>query len=147
MFYKQELRLLVPNCQRINRGGYELGQLVGACRSNGVTDLLIIQEHRGEPDGLVICHLPYGPTAYFTISGTVMRHDIPYIGQAPQQYPHLVFHNFKTNLGCRVSQNINQFNDACFSNKIQLKSFLIHCRSKISSNIYFQCRKQIVNEL
>ncbi|OXA57485.1 U3 small nucleolar ribonucleoprotein protein IMP4 [Folsomia candida] len=101
--FTKEMRLLVPNCQRINRGGYELGQLVGACRSNGVTDLLIVQEHRGEPDGLTICHLPYGPTAYFTISGTVMRHDIPGLGHAPQQYPHLVFHNFKSPLGTRVS--------------------------------------------
>jgi len=96
---------LIPNCQRINRGGYEMGQLVSACRANGVTDLLIVQEHRGEPDGLTVCHLPYGPTAYFTISGTVMRHDIPGLGTAPQQYPHLVFHNFKTPLGSRV-QNV-----------------------------------------
>ena len=49
-----------------------MGQLVAACRTNGVTDFLIIQEHRGEPDGLIICHFPYGPTAYFTISGTVI---------------------------------------------------------------------------
>lgn len=104
------MRLLVPNCQRINRGGYELGQLVGACRSNGVTDLLIVQEHRGEPDGLTICHLPYGPTAYFTISGTVMRHDIPGLGHAPQQYPHLVFHNFKSPLGTRVKDNFISYN-------------------------------------
>jgi len=100
--FTKELRLLVPNAQRINRGGHELTQLIGACRANGVTDLLIIQEHRGEPDGLVVCHLPYGPTAYFTISGTVMRHDIPDMVNAPQQYPHLLFHNFKTPLGQRV---------------------------------------------
>jgi len=101
MFVK-ELRLLIPNSQRINRGGYELRQLMDACRANGVTDLILVQEHRGEPDGLTVCHLPYGPTAYFTISGTVMRHDIPGIGNAPQQHPHLIFHNFKTQLGTRV---------------------------------------------
>jgi len=101
--FTKEIRLVIPNSQRINRGGYELGQLVGACRANGVTDLLIIQEHRGEPDGLIVCHLPYGPTAYFTISGTVMRHDIPGIGHAPQQYPHLIFHNLKSPLGLRVT--------------------------------------------
>ena len=103
VFLSQELRLVVPNCQRINRGGYEMGQLIAACRANGVTDLLIVSEHRGEPDGLIVSHLPYGPTAYFTISGTVMRHDIPGLGTAPQQYPHLVFHNFKSQLGNRVS--------------------------------------------
>jgi U3 small nucleolar ribonucleoprotein protein IMP4 len=94
---------LFPNCQRINRGGYELSQLMEACRANSVTDIIMVQEHRGEPDGLVISHLPYGPTAYFTISGTIMRHDIPNLGTAPQQHPHLVFHNFKSTLGLRVS--------------------------------------------
>ena len=42
-------------------------------------------------DGLVVCHLPYGPTAYFTLSSTVMRHDIPNIGTMSEVYPHLIF--------------------------------------------------------
>ena len=53
--------------------------------------------------GLIICHLPHGPTAYFTISDLVMRHDIPNIGNMSEAYPNLVFHNFKTRLGERVS--------------------------------------------
>jgi len=106
--FTKELRLLIPNSQRINRGGYELKQLLDACRANSVTDLILVQEHRGEPDGLIISHLPYGPTAYFTISGTVMRHDIAGLGTAPQQYPHLIFHNFKSSLGLRV-QNILKY--------------------------------------
>jgi hypothetical protein len=28
------------------------------------------------PDGMVVCHLPYGPTAYFGLFNTVLRHDI-----------------------------------------------------------------------
>ena len=27
--------------------------------------VVIVHEHRGEPDGMVVCHLPFGPTAYF----------------------------------------------------------------------------------
>lgn len=27
-------------------------------------------------DGMVVCHLPFGPTAYFGIHNTVLRHDI-----------------------------------------------------------------------
>lgn len=37
---------------------------------------VVVHEHRGEPDGLVVCHLPYGPTAYFGIHHVVTRHDI-----------------------------------------------------------------------
>lgn len=101
MFVK-ELRLIFPNAQRMNRGNYEMKQLIHACRANDVTDFIMVHEHRGTPDSLVICHLPYGPTAYFTLSGVVMRHDIPDIGTMSEQYPHLVFHNFKTKLGVRV---------------------------------------------
>lgn len=101
MFVK-ELRLIFPNSQRMNRGNYEMKQLIHACRANDVTDFIIVHEHRGVPDALVICHLPYGPTAYFTLSGVIMRHDIPDIGTMSEQYPHLIFHNFKTKLGERV---------------------------------------------
>lgn len=54
-------------------------------------------------DGMVICHLPYGPTAYFQLLNTVMRHDIPDMGKMSEAYPHLIFHNFKTQLGQRVT--------------------------------------------
>ncbi|KAG7213981.1 hypothetical protein KM043_001356 [Ampulex compressa] len=71
-------------------------------RANEVTDFIIVHEHRGIPDSLIVCHLPYGPTAYFTITDVIMRHDIPDIGTMSEQYPHLIFHNFKTKLGNRV---------------------------------------------
>lgn len=32
-----------------------------------------------------------------------MRHDIPNVGTMSEAYPHLIFHNFKTKLGERVS--------------------------------------------
>merc|ERR1712004_46087 len=70
-------------------------QLMEACRANSVTDFLVVHEHRGVPDGLVVCHLPHGPTAYFTMTDIVMRHDIPDIGKVSEAAPHLVFHNFK----------------------------------------------------
>lgn len=101
MFVK-ELRLLFPNAQRMNRGNYEMKQLVHACRANDVTDFILVHEHRGIPSTLIVCHLPYGPTAFFNISGVVMRHDIPGIGPMSEQKPHLVFHNFKSTLGERT---------------------------------------------
>ncbi|XP_043531051.1 U3 small nucleolar ribonucleoprotein protein IMP4 [Chiloscyllium plagiosum] len=55
------------------------------------------------PDGLVVCHLPFGPTAYFTLANVVMRHDIPKIGTMSEAYPHLIFHNLTSKLGLRVT--------------------------------------------
>ena len=104
--FAKEFRLIIPNAQRLNRGNYEFNQLIEACRANDVTDFVVINETRGQPDGLIVCHLPYGPTAYFTISDMVMRHDIPDIGTMSEAYPHLIFHNFKTRLGERVRLRI-----------------------------------------
>lgn len=48
-----------------------ISEIVESCRSHDFTDIIMVHEHRGEPDGLVVCHLPYGPTAYFGIYNTV----------------------------------------------------------------------------
>lgn len=61
-----------------------------------------MQETRGEPDALIVSHLPFGPTLWFTLSGCVMRHDIEDRGHVSEQAPHLIFHNFSTTLGKRV---------------------------------------------
>lgn len=48
-----------------------VSELVESARNNDYTDVVMIHEHRGEPDGLVVCHMPYGPSAYFGIFNTV----------------------------------------------------------------------------
>jgi len=101
--FAKEMKLIFPNSQRINRGNYVIKDVVNACKSNEVTDLIILHEHRGQPDGMIVSHFPYGPTAYFTLNNVVLRHDIPDRGTVSEAYPHLIFHNFTTKLGTRVS--------------------------------------------
>jgi U3 small nucleolar ribonucleoprotein protein IMP4 len=79
-----------------------VSQIVETCRADGFTDLVVLQEHRGIPDGLVISHLPHGPTAYFGLHNVVMRHDIPQCAPISEAYPHLVMHNLSTKIGRRV---------------------------------------------
>lgn len=100
--FAKELKLIIPNARRVNRGGYQVGGLVEAARKNNFTDMVVVQETRGEPDGLLVCHLPLGPTAYFTLSNTVLRHDIQNGGTMSEAYPHLILDGFSTTLGQRV---------------------------------------------
>lgn len=100
--FVKEMRLIFPNAQRVNRGNCDMKQLVHSCRANEATDLILIHENRGVPTNLVICHLPYGPTAYFNISAVVARHEIPDACPVSEQKPHLIFHNFKSKLGDRA---------------------------------------------
>jgi U3 small nucleolar ribonucleoprotein protein IMP4 len=98
----KELKLVFPNSERINRGKHDIQQIMDAARGAGFTDVVIAHENRGEPDGLVISHLPYGPTAYFTLQNTVLRHDMPEIGPASSAYPHIILDALSTPLGHRV---------------------------------------------
>ena len=97
-----EVKLLIPSSARVNRGSTTTGELLEAARSADFTDVLLLTETRGEPDGLVVSHLPHGPTCYFSLTGAVLRHDLDKRGTQSEAVPHLIFHNFSTPLGERV---------------------------------------------
>ena len=67
---------------------------------------------------MVVCHLPYGPTAYFGIFNTVLRHDIgekKEVGTVSEAYPHLIFDQFSSKLGERwVTAIFNSPLSHCF---------------------------------
>lgn len=100
--FVKELKVLFPNTQRVNRGRHVISELVDVARSNGFTDLVIVHETRGNPDGLVVSHLPYGPTAFFNISGVVMRSEVADARHVPEKAPHLVLEGMSTKLGQRI---------------------------------------------
>ncbi|KAH8079238.1 putative rRNA primary transcript binding protein [Filobasidium floriforme] len=102
--FSKELRLVFPNSYRINRGNYVVKELVEACRANEVTDLVMVHEHRGIPDAMIITHLPHGPTLSLTLHNVTLRHDIAShsTSTVSEQYPHLIFENFSTTLGGRI---------------------------------------------
>uniref|UniRef100_A0A6B2LCC0 Brix domain-containing protein n=1 Tax=Arcella intermedia TaxID=1963864 RepID=A0A6B2LCC0_9EUKA len=101
--FSKEIRYIFPNSHRLNRGNHIIRELVDASRRHGITDLVIVHETRGRPDGLVVSHLPYGPTAYFSLWNVVMRHEVEGIEAMSTAAPHLIFNGFSTELGKRVT--------------------------------------------
>lgn len=102
--FAKEVKLLFPNSQRINRGNHKVPELIDVCRTNDFTDIVIVQETRGEPDGLVICHLPFGPTAFFTLRNCVARHDLDKVGTMSEAFPNIILHNLGSDLGQRLGK-------------------------------------------
>ncbi|KAI3612476.1 putative imp4-component of the u3 small nucleolar ribonucleoprotein [Moniliophthora roreri] len=102
--FAKEMRLVFPNSHRVNRGNYVMKELAEACRANDVTDLIVLHEHRGVPDAMIISHFPHGPTVYFTLNNVALRHDIATYKDSTvsEQYPHLIFENFTSKLGERI---------------------------------------------
>ncbi|KAG4143056.1 hypothetical protein ERO13_D06G165100v2 [Gossypium hirsutum] len=97
---------LIQFVKRMNRGGQVISEIIESCRAHEFTEVILVHEHRGIPDGLIISHLPFGPTAYFGLLNVVTRHDIKdkkAIGTMPEAYPHLILDNFKTKLGERTA--------------------------------------------
>lgn len=102
--FSKEIRLLLPTSVRLNRGNLILPDLVGSAKSAGLSDIILLHEHRGTPTALTLSHFPHGPTASFSLHNVVLRHDIPgsVRGTVSEAYPHLIFDGFTTQLGERV---------------------------------------------
>lgn len=75
-----------------------------ACRKADFSDLIVLNETRGMPDALIVSHLPFGPTAYFTLSNCVLRHDIPECTPASQAHPHLIIDGLNSGVGKRIAR-------------------------------------------
>ena len=104
MQFAKEIRLLLPNSIRLNRGNAILPTLCQSCHSTSTSDLVLLHEHRGTPTSITISHFPHGPTVMFSLHNVVLRHDIPDAarGTVSESYPHLIFEGFTTPLGKRV---------------------------------------------
>lgn len=141
--FAKEMKLIFPNSLRVNRGSTVLKELVDCCRTNELTDLIILHEHRGNPDGMTISHLPFGPTAHLSLSNCVLRHDLREgIETMSEAYPHLIFHNFTSTLGARVTAILralfpvpkpDSVRVLTFANQDDFISFRHHTFRKIAS--------------
>ncbi|KAM3441412.1 hypothetical protein MY4824_001536 [Beauveria thailandica] len=102
--FAKEIRLLLPTAIRLNRGNLILPELVRSAKASGLSDVIVLHEHRGTPTAMTLSHFPHGPTVSFSLHNVVLRHDIPgsVRGTVSESYPHLIFDGFETPLGKRI---------------------------------------------
>ncbi|CAD51186.1 U3 small nucleolar ribonucleoprotein IMP4 [Plasmodium falciparum NF54] len=101
--FAKELKLIIPNSEKINRGSYFIKDILNFARKNNITDVIILHEYKGIPRNLIICHLPFGPTLFCTIKDCKMRCEFnEKIDNISLCTPHLIFHNFHSDLGKRI---------------------------------------------
>ncbi|KAK1480075.1 brix domain-containing protein [Colletotrichum cuscutae] len=95
--FSKEIRLLFPTSVRLNRGNLILPDIVQSSKSNGLTDIVLLHEHRGVPTAMTISHLPHGPTLSMSLHNVVLRADIPgsIRGSVSEAFPRLIFEGFK----------------------------------------------------
>eukprot|EP00088_Acartia_fossae_P035574 TRINITY_DN3667_c0_g1_i1.p1 TRINITY_DN3667_c0_g1~~TRINITY_DN3667_c0_g1_i1.p1 ORF type:complete len:330 (+),score=55.34 TRINITY_DN3667_c0_g1_i1:42-1031(+) len=101
----KELSRIVPNSEPKWRKRSSVKKMVRDCIQKEYTDIVIVNEDNRRPNGLVISHLPNGPTAHFRLSNvkvsTDMRKDFHKI---TAHRPEVILNNFTTRLGQGVAR-------------------------------------------
>ncbi|GMR33847.1 hypothetical protein PMAYCL1PPCAC_04042, partial [Pristionchus mayeri] len=99
-----ELQRCIPHAEIFSRKGVPLKKVVEQAKAKGYTDLLVVHENMREPNGIVFCHLPEGPTAFFKINNLTFTKDIKKTGSSTDHYPEVVVNNFNTRLGHTIAR-------------------------------------------
>jgi ribosome production factor 1 len=98
------MQTVFPSGVFYKRQGHTVKKIVDHATSAGFTDIVIVNEDQRAVNGLIVCHLPDGPTATFKVSSAVLTRDIKNHGRASSHKPELVLNNFSTRLGLRVGR-------------------------------------------
>lgn len=103
--FGKELTRIIPNSKSLLRNRSSVKKIVKGAVKEGYTDILIVNENRKEPDGLLVIHLPDGPTAHFKVSNvritTELRRNHKDI---TEHRPEVILNNFTTRLGLTVGR-------------------------------------------
>ncbi|KAL4236639.1 Ribosome production factor 1 [Mactra antiquata] len=100
----KELEKLIPNTEFLFRRGLDLKKIVPQALSKDFTDLIVVNENRKIPNGIVISHLPDGPTAHFKVSNVKLTREIKNHGELTGHKPEIILNNFNTRLGHTVAR-------------------------------------------
>jgi rRNA maturation protein Rpf1 len=98
------LQTVFPSAVFYKRQGYALKKIIEYAKQNGFTDVVVVNEDKKVLNGMVVCHLPDGPTAVFNLSSVILNRDIKGRGKPTDHKPELVLNNFGTRLGYRIGR-------------------------------------------
>lgn len=99
-----DLMQMVPNAFYYPRDKFKVKELAQFASNKGFTHLVILAEKQKACNGLLITHLPVGPTAFFKLSSFVAGDKIPGHGRPTSHIPELILNNFGTRLGRRTGR-------------------------------------------
>ncbi|KAM5148433.1 ribosome production factor 1 [Mantella aurantiaca] len=103
--FTEQLSSIIPNSHVYYRRGLALKKIIPQCIARDFTDLIVINEDRKIANGLVLSHLPDGPTAHFKMSNVRLRKELKRKGKEPTEHkPEVILNNFTTRLGHSIGR-------------------------------------------
>lgn len=103
--FGRELLRIIPNAVSLYRNRSGVKKIVKSAIKKDFTDVLVINEHRKQPDGLLVIHLPDGPTAHFRVSNVRITTELRKNHRSITEHrPEVILNNFSTRLGLTVGR-------------------------------------------
>jgi len=101
----KELTRIIPNSEPKWRKNASIKKMVKDAVKLDYTDIIIINEDNRSPNGLVVTHLPEGPTAHFKLSNVKITKDLRKDWkQITAHRPEVILNNFTTRLGHGIAR-------------------------------------------
>nr|CAB3226502.1 ribosome production factor 1-like [Phallusia mammillata] len=102
--FLKQLGEVLPNSFIFYRRALDIKKIIPQCIAKGYTDIAVINEDRKNPNGILLCHLPDGPTAHFKVSNVRLRKEIKHSTTPSEHQPEVILNNFGTRLGHSVGR-------------------------------------------
>lgn len=99
-----ELMAIIPNCFYYRRQKFRLKQICEWAAERGFTHVIVLNEKSKVTNGLLLIHLPFGPSMAFKVSGSMLSEDIKGHGNMTTHVPEIFLNGFATRLGRRVGR-------------------------------------------
>ncbi len=105
--FMRELKETIPNSFFYYRKKVPLKELVEMAKEKGFTDIMVVYERLRKPYRIILTHLPEGPTIEFKVTNVIYHDEIEECAKNTGFAPELIFKNFDTKLGFRLSRILN----------------------------------------
>lgn len=103
--FVKEMTRVIPNASPFWRKNSSIKKMVKQAIANNYTDIVVVNEDNRMPNGLVISHLPNGPTAHFRLSNVKVSSMIKRnYREITAHRPEVILNGFTTRLGHSVAR-------------------------------------------
>jgi len=103
--FVKEMTRVIPNASPFWRKNSSIKKMVKKAIENNYTDIVVVNEDNRIPNGLVISHLPDGPTAHFRLSNVKVTSMIKRnYREITSHRPEVILNGFTTRLGHTVAR-------------------------------------------
>lgn len=100
-----ELRSIFPTARAFKRQNFSLRDILRFAEEYHYTDVIVVNEDRKIPNGILFIHLPDGPTAYFKLTNIRTKEQIGrFRARQSGVRPELILNNFGTRLGHTIGR-------------------------------------------